>query len=356
MAHISDFSQHAARTTRYSRAARAGIGAAILVAVGTFLFPGTARAQFADKALDQCENGVRAADAGRWEEAAFRWQKAIAIDATVACGFNNLAVMHERDGDFEEADEYYRRALEVAAGAARTDVLDNYSRFQNARISEVVEGVPESDFGVFQETDAQRNRTLAVTISVPEAEGRELADFERILVGPFIVTTPNAPVAVGPRAVAYFRRRIVQRSFLQAVDMPGGISSRMEDPLQDAAMWQSIAEQSGADLIFSGRIGLETSPENRLVSERIRAPNGEVTEVSRFRNIVKFDVTMHFALLRGDDGSIIQRGDLAGSREFAADDEIPADDMYVETLEELLPQLLDAVTPRRVEQTRVLIF
>ena len=53
---------------------------------------------------------------------------------------------------------------------------------------------------------------------------------------------------------------------------------------------------------------------------------------------------------------MLQEGDLQGSREFAADDEIPADDMFVETLEELLPQLLDAVTPRRVEQTRVLIF
>ena len=121
-------------------------------------------------------------------------------------------------------------------------------------------------------------------------------------------------------------------------------------------MWRDIAEASGADLIFTGRIGLETSAASRLVSEKIRAPDGEITDVSRFRNIVKYDVTMHFVLLRGEDGSLLQEGDLAGSREFAADDEIPADDMYVEALEELLPQLLDAVTPRRVEQTRVLIF
>jgi hypothetical protein len=264
--------------------------------------------------------------------------------------------MYERDGDFEDADTSYRRALQHATGAARTDVLDNYSRFQDARIADVIEGVPESEFGSTATPEQRRSRTLAVTISVPEAEGREIADFERILVGPFIVTTPNAPVPVGPRAVAYFRRRIVQRSFLQAVDMPGGISSSMADPLQDAAMWAQIAEGSGADLIFSGRIGLETSAASRLVSEQIRAPNGEVTDVSRFRNIIKYDVTMHFALIRGADGELLEQGDLTGTREFAADDEIPADDMYIETLEELLPQLLDAVTPRRVEQTRVLVF
>lgn len=338
-----------------SRAAGTLLGLIVVVAAA-LLFPGAALAQDPGKAYDQCEDGVRAADAGRWEEAEFRWLKAIAIDPGVACSYNNLAVMFERDGAYDDADEQYRMALEHAVGSERTDVLDNFARFRDARISEVVEGVPEAAFGT-RETDEERRRgTLAVIISVPEAEGRDLADYERILVGPFIVTTPGAPVPVGPRAVAYFRRRIVQRSFLQAVDMPGGINSTAADPLTDAAMWQGIAEESGADLIFTGRIGLETSTDSRLVSEKIRAPNGEVTDVSRFRNIVKFDVTLHFALLRGEDGTTILDGDLTGSREFAADDEIPADDMYVETLEELLPQLLDAVTPRRVEQQRVLIY
>lgn len=329
--------------------------AAFVVTV-SLLLPATALAQDTDKAYDECERGVRAADAGRWQEAEFRWMKSIAIDASVACGYNNLAVLFERDGDYKDADESYRSALQYATGAARTDVLDNFSRFRDARISEVVEGVPELEFGVFRDEQERRNRTMPVTISVPEAEGRDLADFERILVGPFVVTTPDAPVPVGPRAVAYFRRRIVQRSFFQAVDVPGGINSAAADPFKDAAMWARIGAESGADLIFTGRIGLETNAAARLVSERIRAPNGEVTEVTRFRNIVKYDITMHFVLLRGDDGSMIQEGDLHGSREFAADDDIPADDMYVETLEELLPQLLDAVTPRRVEQTRILIF
>ena len=317
---------------------------------------GVATAQYTDKALDECEKGVRAADAGRWEEAEFRWQKAIAIDATVACSYNNLAIMHERDGEFEEADEYYEKALEHANGPARTDVLDNVAKFRDARISDIVEGTDQGDgFGGARNNDT-RSRTLAVTISVPEAEGRDLADFERILVGPFIVETPHATVAVGPAAVAYFRRRIVQRSFFQAVDVSSPISSRMEDPLQDADMWSELAELVEADLVFTGRIGLETSNTSRVVEENIRAPNGEITKVARFRNILKYDVKMHFVLLRGDDGSLVLEGDLEGSREFAADDQIPADDMYVETLEELLPQLLDAVTPERVEQTRVLIF
>ncbi|MEE3150955.1 MAG: hypothetical protein VX300_01645 [Acidobacteriota bacterium] len=329
---------------------------AVFVVMMSLVVPAAALAQDTDEAYDQCEDGVRAADAGRWQEAEFRWLKSIAIDPAISCGYNNLAVMFERDGDYDDADEYYRRALQHAIGTGRTDVLGNLKKFQDARISEVVEGVPESEFSVSRDERERHNRAMSVTISVPDGEGRDLADFERILVGPFIVTTPDAPVPVGPRAVAYFRRRIVQRSFLQAVDVPGGITSTTADPLKDTEMWRQIGEESGADLIFTGRIGLESTSASRLVSENIRAPNGEVTEVTRFRNLVKYDVSLRFVLLRGDDGSMIKEGDLQSSREFAAGDDIPADDMYVETLEELLPQLLDAITPKRVEQKRVLIF
>ena len=329
---------------------------AVFVVMMSLAVPTAAMAQDTDEAYDQCEDGVRAADAGRWQEAEFRWLKSIAIDPGISCAYNNLAVMFERDGDYDDADEYYRRALQHAIGTGRTDVLGNLKKFQDARISAIVEGAPESEFNVSRDERERHNRAMPVTISVPDEEGRDLADFERILVGPFIVTTPDAPVPVGPRAVAYFRRRIIQRSFLQAVDVPGGINSTTADPLKDTEMWRQIGAESGADLIFTGRIGLQSTSASRLVSENIRAPNGEVTEVTRFRNLVKYDVTIHFALLRGDDGSMIKEGNLQGSREFAADDDIPADDMYVETLEELLPQILDAITPKRVEQTRVLIF
>ena len=74
----------------------------------------------------------------------------------------------------------------------------------------------------------------------------------------------------------------------------------------------------------------------------IEGPNGNLTVLGT---------------LTGEPSADAQNGTYTWlGREFAADDEIPADDMYVEALEELLPQLLDAVTPRRVEQARVLIF
>jgi tetratricopeptide (TPR) repeat protein len=326
----------------------------LAVAAAVLIGPEPAYAQYEDRARDQCRDGVRAADAGRWEEAEFRWMKAIAIDAAVACGYNNLAVRNEREGDYDEAGELYEKALELATGEARADILANLDSFRAARTAETVEGDPDPDSGAGGTND--RDRRLEVTISVPEAEGRDLADFNRILVGPFIVTTPDAPVPVGPRAVAYFRRRIVQRSFLQSVDLPGRITSNAADPFQDAEMWQEMAAETRADLIFSGRIGLESSSDARVVEEQIRAPGGEITTVARFRNIIEYEVMLHYVLLRGDDGTIVAEGDLEASREFAADDEIPADDMFVETLEELLPQLLNVLTPRRIEQTRVLIY
>jgi hypothetical protein len=345
----------AARPHRSVLGPRAVIAAVLAVVATILIDPHPAFAQNEDRARDQCRDGVRAADAGRWEEAEFRWLKSIAIDAAVACGYNNLAVRNEREGNYSKAGELYEKALGLATDEGRADILANLESFRSARTAETVEGDSDPASGASGESD--RDRRLEVTISVPEAEGRDLADFNRILVGPFIVTTPDAPVPVGPRAIAYFRRRIVQRSFLQSVDLPGRLTSTAADPFQDAEMWKEMAEEARADLIFSGRIGLESSSTSRVVEEQIRAPTGgEITTVARFRNIITYDVTLHYVLLRGDDGTIVVEGDLEASREFAADDEIPADDMFVETLEELLPQLLNVLTPRRIEQTRVLIY
>ena len=63
---------------------------------------------------DQVGDGVRAAGQGYWEEAEFRWQKALAIRTGNARALNNLAVRTERAGDFLDAKPFYDRALAAA--------------------------------------------------------------------------------------------------------------------------------------------------------------------------------------------------------------------------------------------------
>lgn len=348
----------------------------LLVALGVLLGLGAACASTPDgspadlmgEALEECEDGVEAADAGRWEEAEFRWMKALAIHDGAGCGHNNLAVYYEREGRFEQAAEAYERALGAASGPARGHVEANAGRFRAARSEEET----EPDAGAAEETgavageaterpptngDAPRGaRTLEVTVSVPEGAGRDLANYERVLVGNFVVTTPDAPLSVNASAVRYFRRRIVQRTFFQTVDLLTRELPSDGNPLDDAALWAERAALVEADLVFTGRIGLETENASRVVTERIRTPAGGVEEVARFREMTAYRVDLDYRLLRGSDGTLLLDGALEAGREFAADQGLSHEEAFVETLEELLPELLDAITPSRTEQNRLLIY
>jgi tetratricopeptide (TPR) repeat protein len=79
-------------------------------------------------AAAQMRFGVRMAERGLWSEAVFRFQQAQQLaggsDAEV---LNNLAVSSEALGRFDEALDYYRRALQLAPG--NRDLKANYDRF-----------------------------------------------------------------------------------------------------------------------------------------------------------------------------------------------------------------------------------
>ena len=53
----------------------------------------------------QVRKGVLAADQGYWEEAAFRWLKALTVAELDARALNNLAVRQEREGEFGDANK-----------------------------------------------------------------------------------------------------------------------------------------------------------------------------------------------------------------------------------------------------------
>jgi hypothetical protein len=314
----------------------------------------------ARKALEECEKGVDAADAGRWEEAEFRWLKAVAIDRGSPCGLNNLAVRHEREGEFEEAGEAYRKALQDAEGDMRSVVLTNWDSFLSGQLAdrELEEAREAGEFSGEIPPIGPAVETYEITVSVPLAEGRYLADFERVLVGNFVITANDTGMDLNDIAVRYFRRRIVQRTFYQTVDLlDEPFNPQDRDPIHNADMWIARAAAADADVIFTGRIGVTTSDESRLVTERIKTPSGEVSEVARFREMTGYHVSLDFFLLSGEDGSIlVETTGLEGEREFAADEGVSAGDAVVETLEELLPQVVDAVTPARREQTRLLVY
>jgi tetratricopeptide (TPR) repeat protein len=84
----------------------------------------------------QLSFGLMVAQKGLWQEARFRFERALALDPKNAAALNDLAVTLEQMGEFEKARECYEKALALKPG-------DMYI---------------QQNFDLFREADDKRNR------------------------------------------------------------------------------------------------------------------------------------------------------------------------------------------------------
>ena len=90
------------------------IFASVVVLIVGAAAPAAARADDdRGKSKEQVEFGIRVAQNGLWNEALYRWKKAVEIDPTYAAAWNNLAIAYEHEGKFEDAKKAYEKALEL---------------------------------------------------------------------------------------------------------------------------------------------------------------------------------------------------------------------------------------------------
>jgi len=62
---------------------------------------------------DQVKNGIWASEKNLWDEAVFRWKKALLADPNSVAAHNNLAVAYEKKGLYDEALKEYEAALKL---------------------------------------------------------------------------------------------------------------------------------------------------------------------------------------------------------------------------------------------------
>ena len=88
----------------------------------------TARADDRAKSKEQVEFGIQVAQNGLWNEAMYRWQKAVELDPKYAAAWNNLAIAYEHEGKFAEADKAYKKAIEL--DPKNVMIRQNYDLFK----------------------------------------------------------------------------------------------------------------------------------------------------------------------------------------------------------------------------------
>ncbi len=89
--------------------------------------PAAAPAQSTETAKAQMKFGTEMAQRGLWNEALFRFERALALEPQRAEIYNNIAVAYEALGLFDEALEHYRQGLRMSP--ADKGLKRNYARF-----------------------------------------------------------------------------------------------------------------------------------------------------------------------------------------------------------------------------------
>jgi len=85
----------------------------VVVLTAATAAPAVARADDRGKSKEQVEFGIKVAQNGLWNEALYRWQKAVELDPSYAAAWNNLAIAYEHEGKFDDAKKAYEKALEL---------------------------------------------------------------------------------------------------------------------------------------------------------------------------------------------------------------------------------------------------
>ena len=78
----------------------------------------------------QVEFGLKVAQKGLWQEARFRFERAVQLEPGNAAALNDLAVALEQMGEFDQARQAYEKALQLKPGDLY--IQQNYDLFREA--------------------------------------------------------------------------------------------------------------------------------------------------------------------------------------------------------------------------------
>ena len=95
----------------------------------TVLLPVASRAS-AETSDAEVRFGIEVAKRGLWQEARFRFERAVELSPDNASAFNNLAIALEQQGEFERAREAYEKALKLKPGSVY--IQQNFDLFREA--------------------------------------------------------------------------------------------------------------------------------------------------------------------------------------------------------------------------------
>ena len=288
-------------------------------------------------------DGVRASRDGLWDEAAERWQKALALDPDSAPALNNLGVAAERAGHEDEARRYYREAAGIDPD--NVYIQENLARFDRPGDIDAEPGTtPDSTAG---------SGVRVVSFTRRTAASFDLASYSEILVASFRQDQeppdPGLTDWLGDQLASMFGRSFKGPVGRAEVDWSG--SARLDNP----PFWKTLGGSREGVAILSGSLKFTARTEKALPAGGIvrDGPFGNRERGLKERH--RFLLTLEPVLLSAATGEPLFTETYTETRVY--DDPSPSDLVaFAALLDGALPRFLAAVLGADTVQTRFLLL
>jgi hypothetical protein len=197
--------------------------------------------------------------------------------------------------------------------------------------------------------------SVQVPIGLPLAARMDVSGIQTILITHY-VEGDHPHLALSQEMVDLLRRTLERETHFKiiAVEPPNLPEQTIEDLLNNAEFWRTIAKRYGADLVLSGEVLFDIENRSGFVAEDYISPvTGQRVRRTRYAEQEAFDFSLQVFFFSGETGELTYR-DRFSEEALIEGDGVDHLHMLNAMMNRLEPDILGILKPRERQETRYL--
>jgi len=194
---------------------------------------------------------------------------------------------------------------------------------------------------------------VKVTVGIPIPEKINTTGIKKVLVARF-VAADSSNIDAGREMISFLRREIARGTSFQVLEVepPNLPEQPVEDLLKNWTFWKHIAEENGADLVVSGRVGFASHDRSGFVQEDMTSPvTGQKVRRTVYAEREDFELRVNLWFFKGANGALLYQDSFKESQlyEGKSNDTLQA---FYELTERLRADILGVLVPQKRQDPR----
>lgn len=194
---------------------------------------------------------------------------------------------------------------------------------------------------------------VRVGIELPVPPRINTLAVRKILVARF-VATEHASLDTGREFVRFVRRELAKGTKFEVLDVdPPALPEQPAEELpRNSTFWKHIAEEYGADLVISGRIGFTTSDRSGFVQEDVISPvTGQKVRRTVFAEREEYVLDANLWFFKGANGAFLYEDTFRDTQVYDGKSN-DALQIFFNLADRMTPDLLGILVPQKRQESR----